>query len=104
VSALTDRTYRNLLTAQVVALLGTGLATAELGLGLTASAAAGAMVIADTVVIMCNDLGLGTRRRHPRHPGQPGPRRWPGWRLPGSASTGSGTPDSEEFGQAEPSG
>ncbi|MCG8917347.1 MFS transporter [Actinokineospora sp. PR83] len=44
-SALADRTYRNLFTAQVVALLGTGLATVALGLLAHELAGAGAGVV-----------------------------------------------------------
>ena len=60
---LANRTYRHLFLAQVIALVGTGLATVALGLLALnlAVAAAGAMVIVNTVVLVQAQFGLSQR-------------------------------------------
>ena len=80
-SPLRSRTYRHLFAAQVIALLGTGLATVALGLIAfrIAGAEAGSIAIAGiaAVAVICGVLALGVLESSAWRPERPRPAPLP---------------------------
>ena len=87
-SVLRDRTYRHLFAAQVIALVGTGLATVALGLlaydiaGADAGSVLGTALAIKMVAYVADRPGRRRGRRPAAAPGADGRRRT--WSGPGS--------------------